>query len=72
MFERGAIPKQSKGREQDCSHCEGCGMINNRICKQCNGHGIVFIMEDNGFHSVNTYAPTQEQLVAMRTLGGVS
>ena len=59
---------KNKGQEQDCIHCGGAGIVNNRICKTCNGHGIVFC---NGFHVVK-YAPTQEQLAAMEKLGGVA
>jgi DnaJ-class molecular chaperone len=62
----------SKGQEQECIHCDGAGIVNNRLCKTCNGHGVVFCMNDHNCFRVMEYAPTKEQLAAMETLGGVA
>lgn len=62
----------AKGQEQECIHCDGAGIVNNRLCKTCNGHGVVFCMNDRNGFRVSQYAPTKEQLAAMETLGGVA
>lgn len=62
--------KQKANIEQTCFHCDGCGIVYNKICKLCNGHGV--IVYDTLNHRVNEYSPTQEQLAAMETLGGVA
>lgn len=60
--------KQINAEEMFCLHCDGAGLVNNKVCKSCNGHGVVAITR-NG--SVD-YKPTKEQLSAMKTLGGVA
>ena len=61
-----------KNQEQDCIPCSGAGILHNRICKHCNGHGVINVYNDGEFLHVSEYAPTKEQLRAMDTLGGVA
>ena len=57
--------------ESLCVHCDGCGMVNGKVCKACNGHGVLVTYSNNGFYFTDKYAPTKKQLQAMKTLGGV-
>lgn len=56
--------------EHTCLHCDGCGLVNNKLCKSCNGHGV--IAYDTYNNRIVQYEPTEEQLAAMKTLGGVA
>lgn len=54
------------GEEKFCLHCDGCGIVNNKVCNQCNGHGCVIVNE----YGVNKYTATDEQIHAAQQLGG--
>lgn len=54
------------GEEQYCLHCDGCGIVSNKVCKVCNGHGVIRVNE----YGSNSYAPNDEQASAARKLGG--
>lgn len=54
--------------DHTCLRCDGCGIVNNKVCKACNGHGV--INYDLQRKTVMEYAPTKEQLKAMKALGG--
>jgi DnaJ-class molecular chaperone len=65
-----ANPKHENEVEHTCLHCDGCGIVYNRICKSCNGHGV--IAYDVYSKKIGEYSATPEQLAAMKTLGGVA
>lgn len=54
--------------EMRCEHCDGCGIVNNKLCKECNGHGVV-LYEHN---IVQKYSRTLEQSAAADKLGGLA
>jgi DnaJ-class molecular chaperone len=56
-----------KESEEECTMCGGAGITNNRICKLCNGHGV--IIYDANTKRTHAYPPTQEQLKAIEILG---
>lgn len=58
--------------ESLCRHCDGTGLRTNKVCSECNGHGVVCVFEQDGFYSTEKYAPSKKQLAAMKTLGGVA
>lgn len=58
--------------ESLCMHCDGGGLANSKLCKVCNGHGVLVTYQNNGFYHIDAYDPTKEQLAAMETLGGVA
>lgn len=52
--------------EETCIHCDGCGLVNNKLCKVCNGHGVITVND----YGEQYYAPTDEQKRASMILGG--
>jgi DnaJ-class molecular chaperone len=63
-----AITRKPVNEDQDCLDCDGCGLLKGRVCKSCNGHGIIAF---DGFRK-HVYYPTPEQLHAMEVLGGIA
>jgi DnaJ-class molecular chaperone len=55
-----------------CLRCEGCGLINNKVCKSCNGHGVLARHSQNGFFHMTAYSPDKRQKNAQEKLGGVA
>jgi hypothetical protein len=74
VTQNGIICKQPTKREteheEECLHCDGCGMVTGRVCKSCNGHGVIVF--DGYTNKAHSYSLTEEQLAAMKTLGGVA
>lgn len=58
--------------ESLCMHCSGTGISHSKLCKVCNGHGVLVTYQNNGFYHTEAYALTKKQLTAMETLGGVA
>lgn len=56
--------------EQMCMHCDGAGIVSNKVCKECAGYGVIVLSKfDVRSHS---YSPNREQWEAMQKLGGVA
>jgi hypothetical protein len=64
------VNTESHSEEMICLECDGCGIVNNRICRCCNGHGNLGY--DASKNRTMKYSATKEQLAAMETLGGIS
>ena len=62
--------KSNYEKEHICLHCDGAGLYHGKLCKGCNGHGVIVYNTHN--QTINEYDCTQEQLAAMETLGGVA
>lgn len=58
--------------ESLCMHCDGCGLVHNKMCKNCNGHGILATYQNNGFYNTVAYAPTKNQVTVREKLGGTA
>lgn len=56
------------GEEQICLHCDGAGIVHNKLCGSCNGHGCVRVNE----YGANKYAMNDEQQFAFNVLGGTA
>lgn len=52
-----------------CVHCDGEGMVTGRICKQCNGHGVVLVKEWSCYQGIKAYSPTPKMQEAIDRLG---
>ena len=62
--------KRQPEDEQMCLHCDGAGIVSNKVCKECAGHGVIVMSKyDVKPHS---YRPTREQWEAVQKLGGVA
>jgi DnaJ-class molecular chaperone len=67
----GVVPLQSNYEsEHTCLHCDGAGLYHGKLCKSCNGHGV--IVYDSHKQAIKEYSLTKEQLAAMETLGGMA
>lgn len=53
------------GEEQVCLHCDGAGLYRGKLCKGCNGHGVVYV-NTNGS---TPFAPTPEALSVREIVG---
>jgi DnaJ-class molecular chaperone len=53
--------------DEDCTACEGCGIVQNKVCKVCNGHGI--LVRDKITNTLHTYPETIDILKAQQILG---
>lgn len=60
-FDGQKIVRQSS-KEIECEQCEGCGLVNNHVCKSCNGHGCIVLNPDGV--STHRYSKTLEQALA--------
>ena len=53
--------------EEVCSWCDGCGIVKNRVCKVCNGHGV--LVHDKITNKFHAYTETTDILKAQHILG---